>query len=51
MNATMDSAFQLDMNVTDIPYLVMTVMMEVMNIGDVGVKNEHTAEENVPCST
>ena len=39
------------MNVTDIPYGVMTVMMEVMSIGDVGVRNEPTAEENFPCST
>jgi len=45
----MDNAFQLHMNVTDIPFGVMTVMIEVMNIGDVIVKAEHTGGENFPC--
>ena len=49
-NATMDNAFQPHMNVTDIPFGVMTVMMEVMKIGDAGVKSEQTAGENFPCS-
>jgi len=49
-NATMDNAFQLNMNVTESPFGVMTVMIEVMNIGDVIVKGEHTGGENFPCS-
>jgi len=48
-NATMDNAFQLNINVTERSFWVMTVMMEVMN-GDVGNKREHTAEENFLCS-
>ena len=45
-NATMDNAFQLNINVTERSFWVMTVMMEVMN-GDVGNKREHTAEEKI----
>ena len=44
----MDNAFHLNIYVMESPFWVMTVMIEVMKIGEIVVYCEQNSEENFP---
>lgn len=44
----MDNAFHLNIYVMESPFGVMTVMIEVMKIGEIVVYREQNSEENFP---